>query len=201
MLLDGTTKAAQALGVSVDYLVGLTDEPRPSAELATQVRLLEARVRDLERRPEPMRADRARETLSAYLPVPFMRDVRAAAGSGELVFEESDDLRINLARAALPAWTRPPALICLRASGESMAPTVRDGDLLVIDRSHTDPLPDELFVVRTVDGLIVKRLRRRAVGGWLAVSDNPAYPARLLGADDSVSGRVAWIGPATTSGA
>ena len=33
LLLDWAVKAARKLGVSLDYLVGLTDDPTPSAEL------------------------------------------------------------------------------------------------------------------------------------------------------------------------
>ena len=176
MRLEPLARAAQALNVSTDYLLDLTDDPTPASVLA----------------------DRVRESISpTHLPVPFMRDVHAAARSGELVFEESDDLQINLARAALPGWTRPGALICIRATGESMVPTVRDGDLLAIDRSHAEPLSNELFVARTSDGLVVKRLQRLG-RQWHLISDNPAYPSRPASGDDSLTGRVAWIGPATT---
>ena len=41
--LAGVVRAAQVLGVSIDWLAGLTDDPRPAAELA-------ARCADLERR-------------------------------------------------------------------------------------------------------------------------------------------------------
>lgn len=174
MRLEPLARAAQALNVSTDYLLDLTDDPTPASVLA------------------------ARWRESTYLPVPFMRDVHAAAGSGELVFEESDDLRTAISRAALPAWARPATLICIRATGESMVPTVRDGDLLVIDRAHTEPLPNKLFVARTSDGLVVKRLQR-ANRRWHFVSDNPRHLPRPVGADDSLTGRVAWIGPATTS--
>ena len=35
-LLDGAVKAARKLGVSLDYLVGLADDPTPSAELTIE---------------------------------------------------------------------------------------------------------------------------------------------------------------------
>lgn len=43
LLFDGIIQAARVLGVSIDWLAGLTDDPRPAAELA-------ARCADLERR-------------------------------------------------------------------------------------------------------------------------------------------------------
>ena len=36
LLLDGAVKAAKELGVSLDYLTGLTDDPTPAAELSEQ---------------------------------------------------------------------------------------------------------------------------------------------------------------------
>ena len=79
------------------------------------------------------------ESVADYFAVPFSQDVRAAAGSGETVFSETAVFRIALHRSILPAWTRPDALVCIRATGDSMKPTLRDGDLLVLDRSHTGP--------------------------------------------------------------
>lgn len=43
LLLSGVAKAAQELRVSVDWLVGLTDDPTPAAELTARVAALERR--------------------------------------------------------------------------------------------------------------------------------------------------------------
>ena len=45
--LDGATKAAQTLKVSLDYLTGLTDDPTPAAQLARQLARTRARMREL----------------------------------------------------------------------------------------------------------------------------------------------------------
>ena len=68
------------------------------------------------------------------LMVVFAVDVRAAAGTGEMVFEEAADHRITVPRSILPTWARPDGLACIRAAGDSMVPTLDDGDLLLIDR-------------------------------------------------------------------
>ena len=41
LLFDGATKAARELGVSLDYLAGLTDTPEPAATLAAKVSVLD----------------------------------------------------------------------------------------------------------------------------------------------------------------
>ena len=68
----------------------------------------------------------------------------------------------------------------VRVTGRSMLPTLRDGDLLVIDRRRA-PRAGDMAVVRLPDGhgrprpLSVKRLaHRESDGGWWIDSDNPA---------------------------
>lgn len=85
--------------------------------------------------------------------------------------------------------TRLPAdeLLALRARGDSMAPEILDGDLLLVRRQ---PVADDgAVVIAMVDGeATVKRLRRRAGGGIELLATNPAYapivpagPVELLG--------------------
>ena len=123
--------------------------------------------------------------------VPFARDVRLKAGTGEVEFEESAELSIAVAEKVLPSWARGDRLTCIRAVGDSMEPTVCDGDLVVLDRDRTAPLDAELFVVRTGEGVVVRRLRR-AGDRWNLINDSPAHPARPIAEGDRIVGRVAW---------
>ena len=125
--------------------------------------------------------------------LPFAGDVRAAAGSGETVFEEAADLRVAIPRSILPQWAQPADLICIRTAGDSMEPTLSDGDFLLLDRSQIDPQGGQVFVIYTDDGLLVKRLREDG-DGWELTSDNPAYPPRRSGESDRIVGQVAWSG-------
>ena len=45
-------------------------------------------------------------------------------------------------------------------AGDSMAPAICDRDLVVLDMGRAEPLDDQVFVVFTGEGLLVKRLRR-----------------------------------------
>ena len=131
---------------------------------------------------------------SAVAVIPFAPDVRLAAGSGEIIFEESPEMSIAVAREALATWARPERLTCVRAAGDSMEPTIRDGDLVVIDAGRTAPLDGGLFAVRTDAGLVVKRLRQSG-SRWLLASDNPVHDPRAAAEDDRILGEVAWSGP------
>ena len=139
------------------------------------------------------------EPQADYFVAPFSHDVRAAAGSGEMVFGEASEFGIAFHRSALPAWARPDGLICIRAAGHSMEPTFHDGDLIALDRLQVDPVAGEMYVIHSSDGLLVKRLRK-AGRGWELVSDNPAYPPRRAGRSDRLVGRVAWFGSPWTGG-
>ena len=128
------------------------------------------------------------------LTVPFAADVRAAAGSGDIVFEEAADMKVEVPRAVLPRWVDRRGLICIRAAGDSMEPTLSNGHLILLDRSQIEPVDEKVFVIHTEDGLVVKRVRKTDEG-WQMTSDNRAYKSRPLGEWDRNVGRVAWSGP------
>ena len=75
-----------------------------------------------------------------------------------------------------------------------MKPTLNDGDLILLDYSRTNPLDGQIFVLRTNDGLVVKRLRGGGLH-WELASDNPAHQPQHVDQNDRVIGRVAWSGP------
>ena len=123
----------------------------------------------------------------------FAGDVRAAAGAGEEVFEETE-MSITIPSEALPTGLDPDTCIALRVEGDSMEPTIHSGDILVIDHSARDPLEGRTYVVRSAPGLIIKRLRQEA-GAWIMASDNPDFPPRPMAGEDRILGRVLWFGP------
>ena len=124
--------------------------------------------------------------------IPFAPSVRVSAGEVEPVFEGSE-VTVGIGPEALPSWTHPDRLVCLRTAGDAMEATCRGGDLVAVDRGQTDPVEGELFALATEDGVTVRRLHRE--DGWILTADNPAYPDRALTEDDRIVGRVAWHGP------
>ena len=131
---------------------------------------------------------------STVVMIPFAPEVRLAAGTGEVVFEESPEVSIAVAAEALASWARRDRLTCVRAAGDSMEPAIHDGDLVVVDAGRSDPLDGHLFAVRTDAGLVIKRLRQSR-GRWLLASDNRAHPSYPVAQDDRILGQVAWCGP------
>ena len=72
-----------------------------------------------------------------------------------------------------------------------MEPTIQNGDAALVDEFHNRPRSGRVYALRTADGLIVKRLRKRE-GRWWAYSDNPDHSSHELGDGDEIVGRVVW---------
>jgi repressor LexA len=157
-------------------------------------------------------AERDRHRLAAYLgiddaqlggpgrgavPIPRL-DIGASAGSGALADAEAQRAGLRFPPALLrQIGVRAEAASMIRVTGDSMEPTLVDGDEILVDgdRRRVDARGG-IFVVRVEGELLVKRLRP-AVGGIDLVSDNPAYPVRFArGGCFDVLGRVAWFGRA-----
>ncbi|MDO6497360.1 LexA family transcriptional regulator [Photobacterium sanguinicancri] len=59
--------------------------------------------------------------------------------------------------------------------GDSMEPTIKDNDSLLIDLSCTNPIDGKLFVVRLGDELYAKRVQKSYDGSIRLISDNKDY--------------------------
>ena len=94
----------------------------------------------------------------------------------------------------------PDQLAWLDVAGDSMAPTLADGDPVIIDQSVVAVDREGVYVLTVGAELFVKRVRRAVEpDGRIAlvlVSDNRAYPDIEIGADSQehvrVIGRVVW---------
>lgn len=85
----------------------------------------------------------------------------------------------------------PLATYYVRVSGDSMAPRICEGDLLVVDRM-AEATDGDVVIARLGDELCVKRLRVCDGGQIWLDSDNPTYPSLHMGEGDDfeVWGRV-----------
>lgn len=138
--------------------------------------------------------EEAAEPAAEFVSIRSLQEVRAAAGAGEMVFDESEGSPLRIVRDLLPRWARSHELSCIGAVGDSMEPEIHAGEVLVVATSSTEAVDGQLVVVGTLDGLVVKR-NRKAGDGWELVSNNPKYPPRRATEDDRIVGRVAWHGP------
>ena len=126
--------------------------------------------------------------------------VRVSAGPGAVVFEEVGKPYLAFDERWLKALTATPAshLSIVRVEGDSMAPTLNAGDDILVDlRDCMERLRDGIYVLRTDDRVVVKRLALNPIGKRVTVqSDNPAYSDWPDCGLDQINciGRVIWSG-------
>ena len=186
--LDKLATAARALDVSTDYLHGLTDDPRPADQL----------LRALTAATAGQTLDDPRARAAAFDDGDYVgvSELASAAGDGAVVDQERVTGRIKFRRA----WLARHGLVArtcrvIQVSGESMEPTLVDGCSILVNHASRRRRVGHLFVVRTDDGLVVKRAGRDASGAWQLVSDNPnkhVWPTRPWPPDALVVGEVKW---------
>lgn len=131
--------------------------------------------------------------------VPQLR-VQASAGPGSLIEEEPEAGRIGFDERWLRelAGMGAGALSLIRVTGDSMTPTLAEGDDILVNRADAaERLRDGIYVLRADDALVVKRIALNPASKRLTIrSDNEAYPAwsDCAPADVTVIGRVVWAG-------
>jgi len=130
--------------------------------------------------------------------VPYM-SAMASAGPGAVVSDE----RVSARLAFRNDWLRelaggsPSGLSVISVTGDSMSPTLSDGDDILVDGNDAaERVRDGIYVLRVEDMLNVKRLAMKPTGGFEIRSDNPAYPTWRDCDLETVSiiGRVIWAG-------
>jgi phage repressor protein C with HTH and peptisase S24 domain len=127
-------------------------------------------------------------------------DVEASAGYGALAGSESNSAQFGFDEKWLRRLTasRASNLSIIGVLGDSMEPTLHDGDEVMVDLGDGQArLRDGIYVLRMDDMLSVKRIAIEPQGKQVSVlSDNPTYPSwrglekRML----NVVGRVLWFG-------
>jgi phage repressor protein C with HTH and peptisase S24 domain len=109
--------------------------------------------------------------------IPFF-DVAASAGGGAFVEEGAERSLVPLSKSWIQRslGVSPRHLSMIRVMGDSMAPTLDSGDMVIVDESakFADRIVEGIFVLRIDGYLRVKRLERMKER-IRVLSDNPAY--------------------------
>lgn len=126
-------------------------------------------------------------------------DIRTAGKAGTLVHEASPIAYTMFALDWLRTVTRSHVskLAVVQVAGDSMEPTVGNGDHVLIDTAQSNLRREGLYIISVDDTLMIKRVTMNPKSKRVAMrSDNPRYetyadldPDRL-----HVAGRVIWIG-------
>ncbi|MEL0304363.1 MAG: S24 family peptidase [Rhodobiaceae bacterium] len=126
--------------------------------------------------------------------------VHAAAGGGS--FASGDDeaqAGLSFPPDLLRRITAAPAggLKLLSVSGDSMSPTLEDGDLVIVDTGRRMPSPPGIFILDDGVGLVAKRvdaIPNTTPPQLRLSSDNPAYSNYQRRIDEvHIVGRIVWF--------
>lgn len=125
-----------------------------------------------------------------------MLDVTACCGSGNEVASEPviGTWQMPLVDFNAMSLTSPDNIKIIKAVGDSMTPTVQDGDYVFVDISNQYITSDGVYVLRLPTGLSIKRIQNGLSGDVTVRSDNPAYSPISAKLDEiRILGRVVRI--------
>ena len=127
--------------------------------------------------------------------------LRPSMGGGAIFEEEERTGRDFHFRRA---WIRdrlkaaPSMLRVMTVQGDSMIPTLEDGDVILVDLNQRSPNPPGVFVLHDGIGLVAKRLEHIPLSDpprVRIISDNLRYNTYDGTADEvNIIGRVRWYG-------
>ena len=186
--------AAQALNVSMDYLVGWVDDPTPTRQLVLNLRRREALLVKRGLKEEINEEAALQFDTEDFVGV---NEIVASAGSGAEVINERITDRVKFRRPWMRRHGLQPHLCRLiKVTGESMEPTLTDGASILVNMGQQEPRDGRIFVVRIEDEIVVKRLILDPEAGWLLQSDNQnkqAWPTVPWAARAKIVGEVKWV--------
>lgn len=170
-------RIAAELETSPAYLAGESDDPTPVAPRMSAIAALTEEL-DLAIVPEI--------------------DLGYSMGGGTILENYEQTGVVPFSRS----WLRSIAsgsfgdLFVARGDGDSMEPTLKDGDIVLIDTAQkTIRHQDRIWAVAYGDLGMIKRVRRTPNGSYLLMSDNLAVtPVECSDGEMFVIGRVCWIG-------
>ena len=144
-----------------------------------------------------------KEQTQAHVLLPRY-DIQASAGHGAFADRQEAADHLIVSRDWLSRYVRDAGrVVVVEAHGDSMEPTIRHGDLLMVemgvDRENVAAAGGGVFVIAVAGMIMVKRLQVMLDGDLTISSDNRAYRAETVLAaerDDKVivHGRVFWSG-------
>ena len=120
-------------------------------------------------------------------------EVASAAGVGAEVYDETPIGLLWFRNDWLLSHSIDPEqsnIISVR--GASMEPTLPDGCSILVDRKRRDPHQGRIYVMRTEEGLVVKRLGLDKEGRWEIRSDCPDWRVTPMSPGTEIIGEVRW---------
>lgn len=151
-------------------------------------------------RKSPVETIPVTSTVEDYTIIPFY-DARASCGGG---YSNEEYPELLKGRPFDKMWLKKRGLqhqylMLIRASGDSMNPTITNGSALLVNKSIDNVLSGKIYLINDGEGERVKRLFREPTGNWRIASDNPnknVFPDFTVTDEQmkqiKVVGRIVW---------
>ena len=122
-----------------------------------------------------------------FIEIEDCREVRLSAGGGAFNNGYEEITTTKVERAWLQS-RRLKAKDCAMflVSGESMYPTLKDGEEIIVDRSKRELTEGKIFVLNHNGSMLVKKVQF-TYGGVELISDNPSYRPLKLDTEEAKS--------------
>jgi Predicted transcriptional regulator len=166
---------ARELGTTPQYLTGETDDPSEGALPALTPELLSEQLGLVEIKE----IDLAYGMGASYLDMPVTTESR----------------HFSLAWVRTYTNSSPDKLFFARGIGDSMAPTLLDSDIVLIDTAQQTPrMSDQIWAIAYGQVGMIKRLRPMPDGSVKILSDNDRVPPEIaVDGEMHVIGRVVAV--------
>ena len=129
--------------------------------------------------------------------IPFFKDFSFACGGGsigEAIANETRKLRMSKATLRNLSITKENA-VAATATGDSMSPTIKDGDTIHVDLGRKSIKDGKIFAICLGGLFYCKRLYNLPLGGVRIVSDNSSeFPEIQLSAQEIIDQQLEIIG-------
>lgn len=136
------------------------------------------------------------EDLPEFSPVPLLA-ARPRGGSGGLETEDDIQSWYSFHTDFLLRKGNPQKMRLFFIAGDSMAPTLNEGDMVMVDTAQIGGvISGKIYMLRIGEELMMKRLENRPNGILLIRSDNPSYEPIEINTheenDVEIYGRMVW---------
>lgn len=191
--IDFLIAFAEATGEDFFYWLGLRVAENKSAGAAAVKAMLDAAC--VAHGSSAAQPDKSFVSLPLY----DIKDAANAApvtGHGRVTDEM---LQFSTAWIKRELNSAPSDLFLIIVDDESMVPTLRPGDTILLDKRATWPDREGIYILRMNGVSLVKRLQILPGGIIKVVSDNPAYETFTIRLSDinekdfAILGRVVWV--------
>ena len=111
--------------------------------------------------------------------IDYYQDVFASCGNGNIVFSE-DKIKLPIPSLLIEGFSKQKFYSMINASGNSMSPTIENGDKLIVEHWNGNQIQDnKIYVFCFNNEFFVKRLSKN-LDEIIIKSDTPEYRIRTI---------------------